>query len=634
MSRLPWLALLALLACSDRVRWREPTQVMARIESDATTFDQLTVAVFAKQAAGWTVVSQATFARADVRWPHDVAIVPRAGSPRAHMIEVVVQLEGGGMVLAKQRKLTTFVPHQQRVLSFDLWTGACNGASPVCEESDSCHDDACTTCIGGSCVPAPHEEDLPPLVLDPDPPGELDASIDADPAEDVPVTPDAADGQVDDGGVLDPCASGSSGCTGGCVSEAGSFRCTCDIDDTLAVDGKTCRRHAWGTEQSLSVISGSYISASMNAGGTAFAVWNEPGTHEGQPWNDLRGTVCTSYSCGQPGPVGSGGERNQGLFAHVTAEGAISWTGAYIDSAGMQTIKGRRFPAFDEQLIASYAAGSPAWFHKALDAPYVGYYTATGNPGLHTFAGRADGSWSAFPVYNDQVVDYGTVLVFPGGTVLVVWGEDSGTYWISRLQAGVWSKAVMLGSSSTPLQTRGAVDASGVAHVFYADGGVIRHVRVSEAGELLSRDELDLPSGVGAKNFYASAGTSCVGLVWTQGGTSLGVSTWSSARGWKGTDLRMSALGNPIGTPTFALSRNDLTLQVVWGLTPPGLSKQYVFSHSNDLGLTWSSPATVISTETPSQDLASDKEGRLMLVWSEPPAADGSGATRLRFFRE
>jgi hypothetical protein len=636
MRRLWWTAPLMLLACSDRVEWAAPTQVMARITSNATTFEQLSVSVFTQQQSGWAPVSVKTFARADVRWPHDVAIVPRAGSARDHMFEVVVELKGGGAVLAKQRKLATFVPHQQRVLSVDLWTSACNGASPVCEPNDECHGEVCPTCIGGRCVAAPHEQDLPQLVL-----GTADASIapGASVQADTGVTADtgvATDAGAEAATNLDPCAAGTSGCSGSCVSEAGSYRCTCAGSDTLAADGKTCRTQTWGSTQTLSAISGSYISISMNATGTAYAVWNEPGTNGGIAWNDLRGSLCTSYACAAPSQVGAGAERNQGLFAHVTSAGAVSWTGAYSNSAGLNTIKARRAPASAEQIVGSYQNGSVTWFFKAPDAPYVMYYAEADNPapGLHTFVGRPDGTWSELPIYREHFGDYGSFVAFDTGTVMVTWGEASGAYWMSRLSAGVWSPAVKLGNAGSTLKpTRAVLDATGVAHLFYAADGTIHHTRVSEAGTTLSMDDVVLPAGAGVVNFYASAGTSNVALAWHQGASSLGVSTWSTARGWKTTVLQDLASGSPNGNPSIALSRNDLTVQTVWGLTPLGAGKQFVFSQSNDLGNTWSSPATVVGSETPSQDVATDGEGRLMLTWSEFSKPDGSGATRVRFFR-
>jgi hypothetical protein len=651
MRKLWWTAPLMLLACSDRVEWAAPTQVMARITSDATTFEQLSVSVFTQQQSGWAPVSVKTFAPADVRWPHDVAIVPKAGSARDHMFEVVVELKGGGAVLAKQRKLATFVPHQQRVLSVDLWTRACNGASPVCEPNDACHGEVCPTCIGGSCVAAPHERDLPPLVgtneVAADAGSDLDANGNPDTgvSEDTGVAPDtgaeAATGLAADTGAeaatnLDPCAAGTSGCTGSCVSEAGSYRCTCAGSDTLAADGKTCRTQTWGSTQTLSAISGSYISISMNAAGTAYAVWNEPGTNGGVAWNDLRGSLCTSYTCAPPTQVGAGAERNQGLFAHVTSAGAVSWTGAYSDSAGLNTIKARRAPAYAEQTIGSYQNGSVTWFFKAPDAPYVMYYAGTDNPapGLHTFVGKPDGTWSELATYGEHFGDYGSFVAFDSGTVMVTWGEASGAYWMSRLSAGVWSPAVKLGTAGATLKpTRAVLDATGVAHLFYAADGTIHHTRVSEAGTTLSMDDVVLPTGAGVANFYASAGTSNVALAWHQGASSLGVSTWSAARGWKTTILQDLASGSPNGTPSIALSRNDLTVQTVWGLTPLGAGKQFVFSQSNDLGNTWSSPATVVGSETPSKDVATDHEGRLMLTWAEFAKPDGSGATRVRFFR-
>jgi hypothetical protein len=623
MSKLRGMALITLLACSDRVEWEAPTQVMARIESRATAFEQLSVSVFTQQERGWTPVSVTTFERKDVRWPHDVAIVPKQGSARDRMIEVVVQLEGGGAVLAKQRKLTKFVPHQQGVLNFDLWTSACQGSSPVCEPNDACHDDACPTCVDGSCVPAPHEQDLPPLVLDAEGP-RPDAGVGADAG---------FDGATD----LDPCAAGTSGCTGMCVSEPKSYRCACADGDTLGADGKTCDKRSWGPTQTLSAISGSYISISMNAGGSAYAVWNETESRGGMPWNSLRGSSCTSYTCATPGQVGGGGELNFGLFAHVTSTGSVSWQAEYGDSTGTKTIKGARAPAYAEQTLGSYAKGSIAWFFKAPAAPYAMYYAGPDSgsaAGLHTFVGQPDGTWRALPLYSEHFGDYGSFVVFDNGTVIATWGEAAGTYWMSRLSAGAWSPAVMLGTSGSALKpTRAALDASGVAHLFFAVDGIIHHTRVTEAGAILSTDQFVLPSGAGVMNFYASAGTASVALSWHQGGSSLGVSTWSASKGWTTTGFHDFTSGNPNGTPLTALSRNDLTVHTVWGLTPLGGGKQFVFSQSNDLGSTWSSPAAIIGTETPSQDFANDGEGRLMIAWSEPSSDGGSGATRVRFFR-
>jgi sulfatase modifying factor 1 len=176
---------LALVACDPEVIERPPTQVTVRVYGSPTVVQQtarLGINVSTWDGRAWQSSKPVRIELEGLEWPVDVPVVPGPDQAKNVRFEVVVvALDAVDNRLAEARYITSFVPHEQRLLALSL--APCPGMA-VCEADPACHGHDCATCIDTMCADTP---DHPGSTLPP-----LDPNADVDPL----TGDDAGDGET------------------------------------------------------------------------------------------------------------------------------------------------------------------------------------------------------------------------------------------------------------------------------------------------------------------------------------------------------------------------------------------------------------------------------------------------------
>jgi hypothetical protein len=159
-----WLTLLGLLVgCAAEVHQVPATEVVVRISADPEVLETLVTLRVRTAREGregaWRASADRSFARADLRWPVDIVIIPSAENEAKARFEVIVEsVAADGEVLAQARAIAGFVRRESRVLPVRLARCGDQPLSFVCEAEESCLGPDCQTCSAGVCGPVPQFE--------------------------------------------------------------------------------------------------------------------------------------------------------------------------------------------------------------------------------------------------------------------------------------------------------------------------------------------------------------------------------------------------------------------------------------------------------------------------------------------
>jgi hypothetical protein len=325
------LAVLGLTACDELENVPTKTQVTLRVQAQDVLFATMThvrVSVFRKDAT-WVMASTATLAKADVRWPLDIPIVPSSAHALDSEFEVIVEALASGSRLAQTRAVSGYALNSLRVL--EVWLHTCTGhASFVCAE-DACHGPDCTRCdsLGGceavgttdpTLLPAFSSSESPISRPPPDmggPPPEIDSVMDGglvDAGRAVGINPqiDAATCDPRAEGGCEP-ASAVASCPvcpspGYCARDMNGATCVCPAGWTLGATGCVapagCASVSCGAQGSC-VMTGQTTSCSCNHGYVASGMDCVPvdecqtGTHTCAPGTCGNGAGL-GYTCSCP----------------------------------------------------------------------------------------------------------------------------------------------------------------------------------------------------------------------------------------------------------------------------------------------------------------------------------------------
>lgn len=160
------------------------TQILLRIDSAEPALreriETLHVALYTQRDGVWMEGSHGDYP-APLRWPVDLAVLPRSGDPLEQPFEVIVEARAGDETFARTRAITHFVEGRIAILS--LWLRSCRGSAdePLCG-AEECHGEGCRYCADDGCSASrPIDPRTLPEWRGPQPPGDpLDGGVATD----------------------------------------------------------------------------------------------------------------------------------------------------------------------------------------------------------------------------------------------------------------------------------------------------------------------------------------------------------------------------------------------------------------------------------------------------------------------
>ena len=236
------------------------------------------------------------------------------------------------------------------------------------------------------------------------------------------------------------------------------------------------------------------------------------------------------------------------------------------------------------------------------------------------------GSWSTpANISNDLGSSYRPdIAIDDEDTLHVVWHDDTvgnyEIYYASKPTIGLWSDPTNIsGSPTDSAQPSTAIDSNGTIHVVWDEGDGIYYAKKPSDGFWSTPTEL--PSSPGSSGGPAIAiGDDILHVVWrdwTPGNQKIYYTSKTSEGGWS-TLVNMSSNStiNTFGSPAIAVDGVG-TVHVVWGDDSPGNGE--ILHASKPSGGSWSTPVNISNnsgwSERPA--LPTSMSGAIHVVWED-----------------